>query len=276
MERLNEELANRGLADLPPERLEEALEVDMQVLQEPELEGARPGDSHPSVQHALEFVKDLLRYYRPTFDELPREEQIALMGGLCRRIHEALKAVKGVVEFAECGTPDGKLKPAFKNAALDIKAAELRDIGGLTYREIAEYTGEPQRSPSSEDKHDHPTTRGRVARGRKLLKQAYGDEGWSKLVESLREEASTFSKLSEEEKWLQMEAHRAAEWYGIPFDQTFAIERQYVEDVAEKLRIPFEEAVRYVRDAEPGHRHHLQKLGLTPPAIQYGGLVNWV
>jgi hypothetical protein len=84
--------------------------------------------------------------------------------------------LKSVVEFGEYGTPDGNLRPAVKNAALDIKAAELRDVGDLTYKEIAEYTGEPRRPASSEDKHDHPTARARVVRGSKLLRQAYGDE----------------------------------------------------------------------------------------------------
>jgi hypothetical protein len=210
----------------------------------------------------LEFVRDLLRYYRPDFDDIPRDEQIALIGHLCSRIRKALKAIKSVVEYAEFGTPDGKLNPAAKDAYRDISAARLYDVERRSYKEIAEYFGEPPRSPSSEDKHDYPTTRQRVARGRKLLNQAYGDEGWSELVEFLRHDADFFEQLPEEVKWLEGLAEFVAEHRGLPFDRVNADYIQYVKDIAAKLGVTFEEAARTFRDAEPGY---LMGLGLINP-----------
>jgi hypothetical protein len=42
----------------------------------------------PEVKTYLEDVKDLLRYYRPSFDDLPRREQIDLIEHTCRYINE--------------------------------------------------------------------------------------------------------------------------------------------------------------------------------------------
>jgi hypothetical protein len=173
IERLDEELAHRGLAKaglLSAEEMEAASDIAVKLLQDPELDGVTAHDDAPEVQAAFEFVRDLLRYYRPDFDDIPRDEQIALIGHQCSRIHSALKAIKSVVEFAEFGTPEGRSNPATKNAHRDISAAHLYDIERRTYEEIAVFLGESSRSPSSEDKHDYPTTRQRVKRGRELLR----------------------------------------------------------------------------------------------------------
>jgi hypothetical protein len=268
IERIDEELAHRGLAKagLSAEETEMAADVVVKHLQDPELKGVQTSDNSLEVQVAFEFVRDLLRYYRPDFDDIPRDEQIALIGHQCSRIRSALKAIKSVVEYAEFGTPDGRLNPATKNAYRDISAARLYDIERRTYEEIAEYFGEPPRSPSSEDKHDYPTTRQRVARGRKLLKQAYGDEGWSELVEFLRHDADVFEQLPEEVKELEVTANLIAEHHGIPFDRVIADYTQYVKDIAAKLGVTFEEAARTSRDAEPGY---LMDLGLINPMFHY-------
>jgi hypothetical protein len=246
--------------------METATDVAVKLLRNPELEGVTAHDNAPEVQAAFEFVRDLLRYYRPDFDDIPRDEQVALIGHQCSRIRKALKAIKNVVEFAEFGTPDGKLNPAAKDAYRDISAARLYDVERCTYKEIAEYFGEPSRSPSSEDKHDYPTTRQRVARGRKLLKQAYGDEGWSELVEFLRHDANVFERLPEEVKWLEGKAEYVAEYRGLPFDRVIADYLQYVKDIAAKLGVTFEEAACTFRDAEPGY---LMGLGLIDPDFHY-------
>ena len=99
-----------------------------------------------------------------------------------------------------------------------------------------------------------------------MLKQAYGDEGWSELVEFLRHDADFFEQLPEEVKWLETTATHIAEHRGLPFDRVNADYIQYVEDIAAKLGVTFEEAARTFRDAEPGY---LMDLGLINPDFHY-------
>ena len=66
----------------------------MPLLEEPEFKGARIEDLQPEVVQTLAYAKDLLRHYRPDFDELPREEQIALVQHTCVRFNSVLEAVR--------------------------------------------------------------------------------------------------------------------------------------------------------------------------------------
>jgi hypothetical protein len=162
---------------------------------------------------ALDYVLTLLRYHRPGFDEMPREERVALVAGTCSYINAFLETLRKLVAFLEHGTPGRRIPAATKAAARDVGAAVLKDVDGLTYREIGH-------------KGDHPTVRKMVRRGRRLLEQALGAEGWRVQAEAMRVEAERWSSLSEEEREAVLEAEALGVAFKEPFQREGSLRRQ--------------------------------------------------
>lgn len=113
----------------------------------------------------LEFVLLLLRHHRPGFESLAAQEKAALMAETCCYINEFLEALRRLLAFLEHGTPGRGGVAATRLAGRAVRAAVLRDIRGLTNREIGEDLGV---SPPDDFwlKGDHPTVRKMVGRGR--------------------------------------------------------------------------------------------------------------
>lgn len=94
LERLDEELARlpefTGSPTLESlsEHMEQRAEVFVELTKDPAFEGIRSGDTSPAVRMTLQFIVDVLRYYRPGFDELPRQDQTALIKHQCRLVNE--------------------------------------------------------------------------------------------------------------------------------------------------------------------------------------------
>ncbi len=164
---------------------------------------------------SLDYVLTLLRYHRPGFDALPREERVVLVAGTCSYVNAFLEALRKLMAFLEHGTPGRRIPAATKAAARDVRAAVLKDVDGLTYREIGKELGV---SPPEDVGHkgDHPTVRKMVRRGRRILEQALGVEGWRRQAEAMRIEACRWNALSEEER----EAELEAEALGVPYEET--------------------------------------------------------
>jgi hypothetical protein len=91
------------------------------------------------------------------------------------------------MRFLEHSQPIRRGPAATKVAARDIKAAVLREVDGLTNRQIAEVLciNNPADFPI---KGDHPTVRKMVGRGRRALVAALGEEGWQAQVQAMKEE----------------------------------------------------------------------------------------
>jgi hypothetical protein len=144
---------------------------------------------------------------------LSRQEKVGLLVHTCAHINEFLGALKKLVTFLEYGTPDGRAKAATRNADTDVRAAVLRDVVGLTYREIGEELGIP-RPNDFEVKGDFARVRQMVSRGRKILVLAIGKDGWRRHIEAMKTEAKRWSSLSEVEQevegWVE---------YGLPYEE---------------------------------------------------------
>ncbi len=168
---------------------------------------------------ALDYVLTLLRYHRPGFDEMPREERVALVAGTCSCVNRFLEALRKLMAFLEHGTPGRRIPAATKAATRDVKAAVLKDVDGLTYRGIGKELGVPPPEDAGH-KGDHPTVRKMVRRGRAILVRALGEEGWRRQAEAMRAEAARWRSLSE----AQREAEMEAESFGAPYEEPFRAE----------------------------------------------------
>jgi hypothetical protein len=107
-----------------------------------------------------------------------------------------------------------------------LKSA-VRDVDGLTYREIGEELGIPR--PSNADyKGDYPTVRKAVQRGRKILERAFGKEGWPRQAEAMRADATRWKSLSSKEQFRES----LAEELGVSPRDEDALVEAYAESFA--------------------------------------------
>ena len=185
----------------------------------------RKGETLKKLRHhqALDYVLSVLRYHHPGFDNLPVEERADLMAETCVHVNEFLEALRKLVAFLEHKSPGRRGPASTRVIARDVKATVLKDVDGLTYREI----GEELCVPIPVDflhKGDHPTVRKMVGHGRKALEGALGEEGWQNHTEFMRAESERRLALSP----AQREAEDEAEALGIPYEEALrrAEERQ--------------------------------------------------
>jgi hypothetical protein len=149
----------------------------------------------------LDYVVALLRHFRPEFDDLPRGDQVALVREACKRVHTFLEALQHLTAFLEYGSPGKDLRPAMENVERDIRAAELQDIEGLSSVKLGQALG-VEAPASDEFKRTNSRALHMAKRGRRLLIDAFGNEGWQELVESKRAERNHFLSLDAEEQYL--------------------------------------------------------------------------
>jgi hypothetical protein len=169
----------------------------------------------------LDYVFLLLRYHRPGFDDLSREERIDLIEQTCSHINELLEASRKLTAFLEYGAPGRRQKPAARDANRDVKAAVLKDVDKLTHREIGKELGIAL--PEDFDyKGDHPTVRQMVKRGRSILERVLGKRGWQKQIEAMRAEAERWNSLTDVEK----DAEDTAEALGMPYEEALRSARE--------------------------------------------------
>jgi hypothetical protein len=155
----------------------------------------------------LSYVLSLLQYYRPSFDELPHEQQLDLIAQAGERVNTLLTAARQLVEFLEYGAVDQDLRAAAEDANRDVRAAVLKDVEDMSLIQIAERLG-LNITEKYRDQRDHPRVRQMSKRGRKMLESALGKEGWRKQVAAMKAEAKRWQKLSSEEQSIEMWAER--------------------------------------------------------------------
>jgi transposase len=167
--------------------------------------------------HTLDYVVLLLRYHRPGFDDAPLEERASLLAETCTYLNDFLEALKKFMTFVEYGTPGRGAVPVARSIARDVKAAVLKDVEGLSYRQIGERFGVPPPADFSY-KGDHAAVRKMVGRGRKFLKAGLGGEGYASHVQAMKEEARRRHAMSDAER----EAEDLAEDFGISYEEALS------------------------------------------------------
>ena len=164
----------------------------------------------------LEYVWALLRERRAGFDQLPREEQFALMKRAFVYVNEILVNLRKLVKFLEYGTPGGLPTRTLETADKCVQAAVLRDVVGLPPPEVAERLGIP-RPPSFEEKRDVPEARDLADKGRALLEEALGEEGWRERAEAMRGEMRRWQALEEDQRRAERRADDLEAFFGPGF-----------------------------------------------------------
>ena len=154
---------------------------------------------------SLEYPVTLLRERRPNFDNLPYEEQLALLKGTCDRIHGFSEALRKLVSFIEFGEFDPVKRQAklpnriTQQADRYIRAAILRDVKHLSHPDIAKELKVPIPRTYSLEK-DIEAVRDLYKEGRKIMERALGEGGWSKQVETMNSEIEWWESLNEDQK----------------------------------------------------------------------------
>lgn len=190
-----------GVIDLEQSELEE--QAFSHIYDDPDL----------ATHVALEYVAAMLRHYRPEFDELPYPDRVALLKDGCGRVNEFLESLRKLVGFLEYGVPEKDLRPKLEKAARDVRAAELRDVEGLSNRKIGERLSIPP--PDTDRVRRTNSTAGAAAdRGNDLVVDALGEEGWRQLIELKKADRDRFLALSEEDRSVV----QLAEHLGVPVE----------------------------------------------------------
>jgi hypothetical protein len=180
---------------------------------------------------SLEYVLALLRYSRRGFDTLPRSDQVELILGACEHVNEFLTSLRKLVTFVEYGSPEGLSTKPVRDRNRDVKAALLREVAGLSYKEIGEELRIPL-PPNSDIKGSHDTVRKSVKRGLDLLKQLFGQDGWRERRESMKAEAERYKALSEEEQIVE----RLAQDFGLSKEDALELRERRRQHFAKYLQ----------------------------------------
>ncbi len=181
-------------------------------------------DKAKRVSPLLHYVLPLLEYHRPELREYPLQERYKYALKAVDHVNDFLRSLRNLQGFLEYGAPDRKLTPAIKQPQRDVRAAVLRDVDGLSYREIGERLDVPP-PPDFAIKKEHQTVRKMVENGKLMLKEAFGEEGWRDRAKAMKAEKAWWQSLSSAEQQKEREAESIALDLGIPIEEA----RQQVE-----------------------------------------------
>jgi hypothetical protein len=167
-----------------------------------ELNGAKEGDVFKGYRFML--ADDLLRHFRDDYGERPLTEQVRLVIQVLQRTNEFLEAARRLALCIQHADPSGGLPTTpIKNAERDVRAAELRDIEGLSFVEIGKRLKVKQFS-SEKVKGDNRRLREEIVpNGRKILREALGDAGYQEHIKSAKAVRERHRNLSKEERKIE-------------------------------------------------------------------------
>jgi hypothetical protein len=136
----------------------------------------------------LAFAQLLLKHHNRETD--PEEVLVET----CKRVAAVAESARQLTAFLEFGAADRKLIPASKDPQMDVLAAELHHIAGMSQKEVAETLRRTQ-SERMKIKGGHDTAKSKIERGTSIFVRALGEEGWERYRARAREEYERSEEL---------------------------------------------------------------------------------
>jgi hypothetical protein len=180
----------------------------------------------------LGYIKNLLRHYRPDFDEMSELDQRALLARVAEKTNKFLKALRELAACLQYGDPyEGLPTSPVRMADRDVRAAQMRDIESLTYVEIGRKLGVKQ-SDNDAVRGDNYRVRVQIVpNGRKILKRVLGERGYEEFVDANKAEYERRNLLSPERQFAEI----CAEFCSISADRIHRVitadEETFLEEV---------------------------------------------
>jgi hypothetical protein len=167
----------------------------------------------------LEFPRALLRYYRPQFKDFSSSDRTDMAAETYRRLQEVVGALRNLTAYLEYGEPKaGLTRHPLEDVMRDVRAAELKYIDGLKNHQIAGALGfDPPKI--ARDVHEFKEKQGRkgrdaAKRGKRILEEALGEEGFKEHVEASKAEIRRWQALDDEERLIEHLIERSADMVG--------------------------------------------------------------
>jgi hypothetical protein len=165
------------------------------------------------------YLYPLLEFYKPEVIDYSGEQIDEILKKAFHYVNNFLEALRELQAFLEYGAPNRKLIPSIREPGRDIRAAVLRDVHGLKLREVGESLG-IRPSPSDEIKGDAQTVSDAVKRGRRILEEAFAEEGgWQVRARAMKVDMEWWDTLSGEERYKEIQAQEIASSYGLPIEE---------------------------------------------------------
>ncbi len=148
------------------------------------------------------YAVSLLRYFKPGFDAMDRDAQAALIEDIRERAGAVAAATDLLMRVLDGPGAGGKLKTReAEDLDFKLRAAQLKDIGGYSYRELARVLGGPEPTQQDDFKNDHRVARKWADAGRSMLREALGGEAaYNAYCAQKRAEAEAFGRLSSDDR----------------------------------------------------------------------------
>lgn len=132
----------------------------------------------------LAFARTLLGFHRPDLDQ-ESDEGIEMLAGTSKRVAAVGQATRQLADYLEFGATGRNTRREIADAQMDVYAAELHEIAGMSEREIADKF-RVAAAESERFKGGSSTVRKRIGRGNELMGRAMGEEAWRQHVERQR------------------------------------------------------------------------------------------
>jgi hypothetical protein len=197
----------------------------------------------------LLYVEDLLRYYRPDFDDMTEYDQATLVTRIVEHANEFLESLRKLAAGVQHADPYvGLPNSPVKKAARSVRAAELRDIEELRLIEIGERLGVKQ-SNNDAVRRDNYRVRRLVEQGRNTLQNALGgEEAYKEFISLAKKERDRWRSLDNESRYIE----RFAELLKVPAESMRRIMTGTDEDWAEEAQALDEEQAILAMTARAG------------------------
>jgi hypothetical protein len=134
-------------------------------------------------ERLITFARELIRHHRPGFD-LASADGIGVLIKTCEGVVAQAEGARQSSDLLEFGAADRHTRKEIEDAQLDMYAAELHHICGMSQQQVAKKMA-LKISDRDKDKGGHRTAASRIKRGTDLFVRALGKQEWER-YKSLR------------------------------------------------------------------------------------------